>query len=568
MRLLFRLVAVLLPLLAFGTLPRAASALPGFDYCSGVDWGGDRFPDGDCDALLTVPIAWRGQTTQLTLRIENETRGRLSRSRVAELRRMLPEVAGGVGPAFGRLNPLLLPETVTLVIVNDSIGAEVHAETVRRSTGDGSDCPIMLYNGGAMEVGALARTIAHEIFHCAQYRTVPGKVGGGELPRWWMEGSAEWFEDLALPHLQSSSDLAMAVTTFRDRSATTSLLDLRYGNVVLFSWLGPRRVPDFILAMANDGEDQLAGARRALPDSEWLRFARDYADEHIATPGGLPVAGEYGPQWVELHRTTGVVGERPHESGEYRPLTLVHGSVWFVPAHYRPNGTFGTQGDLFSERVGTWGLLPTPLDVTCGGERKFRMVGIGTRPMRLRIAPGTYRAEPRDCGCPVGSWTINEGDLEESYRPGPEWTLLTHGSVFMQFNADGTAHFKALGMRFRGPTREVGTMVTTNEMTRDKEYFLTWRKVGGELTFAKTRPSLTRDTTTTTIRSPVLNTTQTKPSRWREDETDNFAGKSMAFTCSGNTLIIREPGKGLDASTAGNRKRRVWYPWYGTYVRM
>ena len=70
MRLLFRLVAVLLPLLVFGTLPRAASALPGYDYCSAVDWGGDRFPDGDCDALLTVPILWRGQTTQLTLRIE------------------------------------------------------------------------------------------------------------------------------------------------------------------------------------------------------------------------------------------------------------------------------------------------------------------------------------------------------------------------------------------------------------------------------------------------------------------------------------------------------------------
>jgi hypothetical protein len=45
----------------------------------------------------------------------------------------------------------------------------------------------------------------------------------------------------------------------------------------------------------------------------------------------------------------------------------------------------------------------------------------------------------------------------------------------MHFNADGTAHYKALGMRFRGPTRTVGTMVTTHEITRDKEYFLTWR---------------------------------------------------------------------------------------------
>lgn len=568
MRLLSRLVAVFLPLLAFSSFSRAEIPVPDALYCSLIAWDGDRFPDGNCERLHSATISWRGQSSQLILMAENEARGGISPSRLGELRRMVSEVAAGVGPAFERLAPLELSATIHVIIVNDAGPVGARAETVWRPDNGQRDCPIILFGGAALERDVLARTLAHEIFHCAQYRSVPDKLSGDEAPRWWMEGSAEWFEDLAMPHLRPASDLVEAVQTFRSRSATTSLLDLRYANVVLFSWLGPRRTPDFIAAMANRGEEQLAGARRALPDSEWLRFARDYADEHIATPSGLPVAGENGPQWTELYRTTGIVGERAHESGEYRPLTLVHGQIWFVPAHYRPNGTFGAQGDLFSERVGTWSFLPSDLDVTCGGERKFRMVGIGTRPMRLRIAPGTHRAEPRDCGCPVGAWTINEGDLEESYRPGPDWSLVTRGSVFMQFNADGTAHFKALGMRFRGPDRTVGTMTTLVELTRDKEYFLTWRKVGGELTFAKTRPSLTRDTSITTIRSPLLNTTQAKPARWREDSTDNFAGKFMAFSCSGNMLQIREPGKGLDASMEGNRKRRVWYPWYGTYVRM
>lgn len=569
MRLLFSLVAVLLPLFAFNSVSRADIPLPDAAYCSLIAWSGERFPDGRCERLHSERIFWRGQKSELILMVESEARGGISRSRQSELRRMLGEVAGGVGPAFGRLAPLELSATIHVIIVNDAGPVGARAETVWRTDNGQRDCPIILYNNAALDPGALARTIAHEIFHCAQYRSVPGKLTGDEAPRWWMEGSAEWFEDLALPHLRAASDTGDAVITFGTRASTTSLLDLRYANVVLFSWLGVERVPGFILAMASDGEPQIAGARRALSDAHWLRFARDFADERIVIPSGLAVAGPtYGPRWTELHRTTGTVGERAHESGEYRPLTLAYGQVWFVPGHYRPNGTFGTMGDVFSDREGEWGLLPTPLSVSCGGERKFRMAAIGTRAMRLRVVPGTHRAEPANCACPQGSWTINESDLEESYRPGPDWTLVSRGQVFMQFNTDGTAHFKALQMRFRGPTRTTGRMTTTHEIVRDEEYFLTWRREGSTLSFAKSRPSLARDTTTTTIRSDLLNSTQTKPSRWRENETDNFAGKRMAFTCTGNSLIIREPGKVPEDSTAGNRKRRVWYPWYGTYVRM
>lgn len=566
MRFWFRLLVLLLGL--------AAAAPAQAAYCDDFGLGNPRFPDGACDFAHEARIDWGAGSSRIMLLVEREARPGIAPARLAELKRMVDEVAGASGPAIARLAGVRLPATIHLVVVNDSAGEGAYAESFGRFDGV-SDCPMMVYNSGAgAAIGRIARTVTHELFHCAQYHTWPDKMAA-EGSRWWSEGSAEWFEDFAMPARVGDSDLIEALRRFRERAGTYSLLDGLYGNVVLFSWLGERRIPLFISGLANRGETQLAGAARAMDGMDWQRFAQDYIDERIATPSGVRIAGgEFVPELALLHTTTGRPGEDPawEAPRAARPLTLMSGRIDFVPALYAPSGQFGARRAVFSERPGAWGEMPNPLRVECGGMKKIRFAGLSLTEARLRVDPGTREAASRECGCPIGSWTIPEQGLMQ-FSPHPEARLVSHGDVILRFDMGGTASFVARNLVFDLPERRIAGRMSAGavKVRIDRTYRGTWRwsASGNLITMHADDLMQTTERTTHFVSGPApLGGTHVQPARTRTIESDNHDGRPKQFSCEGGQLKITDPVDRIGPSRYHVPSMNLTrYPRSGIFVR-
>jgi len=544
MRTVARSLAMLAALFVFALAGAPAHAA----YCEDIAWTDAHHPDGECLQVYSARINWGGGTSVMRLLLETEARAGLSPARLLELRRIVDEAAAASGPAIARLGGARLPPTVHLVVVNDTRGATTYAETVRRTDGQ-SDCPMMVFgSAGLINSRKLLRTIAHELFHCVQYETWPAKMSVGPSARWWAEGSAEWFEDYALPGDAENSDLLVSLRLFRERAGIHSILEGTNSNAVLFSWLGASRVASFISGLAEGGESQLTGAGRAMSVDEWQRFAQDYIDERVRTPSGITLAGaEFVPPLALLHTTTGRPGEDPvYEAPRAAPpLTLMSGRIEFVPGEYAPTGQFGTRRTVFSERPGGWGMLPSPLRVDCAGMKKIRIAGLSLTEARLRVDPGTRTASPRECGCPVGNWTIPEEGLMQ-FAPHNRATLVSHGEVTMRFDPGGTARFVARNLVFDLPEIGNGTSRTPVavkvQISRTYEGSWSWSTSGDRITMNAIDLMRTTERTTHTVRGPApLGGVHTQPARSRTIESDNHDGRPKQFSCEGDRLKITDP---------------------------
>lgn len=539
--------------------PAPASA----EYCETIAWGEARFPDGACTRVHAAPVRGLFGSSELILMAERAP----APARAAELRRMINEVASAVGPALSQLSRVRLPATVHVVIVDDAYG-DARAETVARVDGT-SDCAVMLFNSAPGAVGMLARTLAHEMFHCAQYVTWPRKMALDDS-RWWSEGSAEWFEDLALPGRVGDSDTPEAVRRFRSLSPVSSMLNNTYGNVVLFSWLGSERVSAFIAGLAEGGETQIAGAGRAMSESEWQSFAQDYADERITLPSGIALSGtEFGPLMPHVFETTGVAGSDPAfvSPSTAPPLTLVRGVVSFVTAHYEPTGSFGPMRAIFSERAGSWAELPNPLRPECGSRKRIKFAAIAFAPAQLRIDPRTQTTSSPACPCPVGDWTISRDDLQ-SLSPSPEYSLMSEGEVLLRFDRSGNARFNADKLRFVGPERSQGGVSFRVTIERSYDAAWTWRTSGDHIFMTEVEPLRVVERTTHATTGPYGSAVKTFPPRISPGTPYERSGEPQKFTCAGPTLTITPPVKNLGGGNYWvDPARELRYPRWGVFIR-
>jgi hypothetical protein len=560
--------------------PRLAAALAAFavaaffsspaaaEYCESIAWEGARFPDGACERAHEATIRYSGRTATLRLLVESETLSPSLRARIPVLRRVVDEVAAGVGPALTRIGAVALPGTIHIVIVNDTHREGAHAETVRRST-EPEDCPLIVYSAAAMADGALARTLAHEMFHCAQYRTWPRQMAA-EGSRWWNEGSAEWFEDLALPGRAADSDMFEALRVFRTRSGAFPLTENTYSNMVFFSWLGPERIAGYVAQLAAGAESQLEGALRALDEDEYQRFAQDYIDEKIATPSGYLLAGpEFGPSVPPVHTTTGREGaDPPYAPSTLHPaLTLARGEIIFAPGDYAPRGDYGGRFVVFSERDQEWRALSSPLRADCGRKR-VKFAAMSHRNARLVMDPGARRGTNPPCICPIGDWTIAPEDLEEAFSPTPDHRLVSFGEAVMRFNRDGTADFSARRLLFLGPTRTTGAVSARVDIQRSYRAKLGWSVSGDEIVLTDIEPLRIVERQTHYTRAPYGSGARTMPARQSEITESSTTGRGRKFRCDGNILTITPPFNRLGPGREWvDTDRELRYPFYGVYRR-
>lgn len=535
------------------------------EYCEEIAWGEPRFPDGPCDRLHARTITWSGGSTELVLLAEREVAP--AAARVATLRRLIDETATGVSSALGRISGVRFQARVHVVIVNDFHREGARAETVRRPD-DPDDCALMLYDSATGGDGALARTIAHELFHCVQYRTWPLQMAASGS-RWWSEGSAEWFEDLALPARVLDSDLIEALRAFRARSGAFSLIDNLYGNAVFFAWLGPERVAGYVGQLATGAESQLDGARRAMDEGAYTRFAQAYVDETIRMPSGLLLAGpDIGPSVPPLHTTTGVAGADPR----YAPstllpaLTVMRGVFTFASGDYAPHGDFGGRAAVFAERQGEWSALPGTLRAECG-RRPFKVAAMSHRDQRLIVDPGARATTSPPCTCPLGQWTVRPEDLEAAFRPTPDSRLVSFGDVFMQFNRSGDGVFAAQRLRFQSVRGASGPVAFSVTIERSYRAAFTWSVSGDEIVLTDNGPMEIAERTTHFSSGPYGGGVREMPTR-RSEVDSSTSGRGRKFRCDGNALTVTPPfvriGPGREWV---DRDRELRYPYYGVFVR-
>lgn len=459
-------VAKLCVLISFlAVLPSAAHA----QYCEDTfTFSRDRDdPRGTCVEYTVVTLTTAGRTTRIHIMYDRPEGVATSvPPSMPTIATAMRDTANAVGPLLSSsLAGINLPPTIHVVVVGQlhSGGRNTYMRTIPQTylqPGRQRDCPLIVYDGGAtLTAGQLRRTFAHELFHCAQYETYYDQTRD-DSSKWWREGSAEWFEDLAFPALVGDSDLDRVIRLFADRARDGEPMhEAEYSNAVFFAWLHARgRVVRYLDQMVGSGASQTAAMRRALPAEDYRQFAQDYFDAGIAFPSGRIARGDFGPSYAGL-QTTGEPERDPDlERRPRKAFAIFQDKAAFVPGEYSPDGKVGTDDKVFSEAPGRWEPLPRRLVVRCGEKKEYRVVTMPVEdtPPPLKIKPGTTKAMQcgecgatgggvRRAGCVVGSWRMVSGGncdmlggLGGSFGANVSVLACNPGTATATFNRDGT----------------------------------------------------------------------------------------------------------------------------------
>ena len=289
----------------------------------------------------------------------------------------------------------------------------------------GADCVLQLYPArlaeqGSDGLGFLQFTAAHELFHCVQYATWPAQMEEYEKHNWWVEGTAETVAQAVFPNLDAAFREGF---NFANKFRDTPLTQLRYENVVFFSWVwakDPKLVFKIISAMPVGSSE--AAQQKALvgiiPPDELSRFVRDFLDNKVVTPGGAdPMFGE-----IPLQMTTniGAVSFDGSDTREFAaaPFTMFALDASFAGGSYEID--VQNAGPVLAQhRIaegGPWDAGKILAEGDCTTVRTHRLAGMATGDAKVRVVAkkDTKGVDCKSCEavavrdqCLVGTWLID-----------------------------------------------------------------------------------------------------------------------------------------------------------------
>jgi hypothetical protein len=419
-------------------------ALAGFvcsaEYLSGFDV---RLPDGDCEeiheAAINGPL---GRSTLHLVRYAGPTHG--DDAWIP----MVDELAARVGAALSemggvrlqsRVEVFLVPDTLIDTIPGTSGTGPVHGSIESR---DDSTCYLAMFKlPSGSSTDEFVFTLAHEIFHCVQYETWNEKADL-DAATWWVEGSAEYFANLAQPGSSSSDG---HVAAFDGGILNRSMVDLAYPNVVFFAWLGQTggagAIPELIGAMPSTGglNDQLAALATVVPDDRWQAFTEDYLSGRVQLPGGTEVPA---PDAIR-----GFVDFPDAPDVAYRADAY---QIDRIDMTFRRDHSFqlndAPAGLLTGAKGPEGGYAPLPSSIdTCDGQKRYRHYATATQP----AGPGRLTVVQPELGpgacCLTGTWQPTTAALNGLVDfAGAAGVSCTHngGGWLLSFRPDGTGRIE------------------------------------------------------------------------------------------------------------------------------
>lgn len=274
---------------------------------------------------------------------------------------------------------------------------------------DGRDCSVEFFPDfwRTASDDALAFTLAHEMFHVVQELAFPAVDHCHAY--WWVEGTAEWFANLAVPG-ESFSAVSGFIEGWDRESGRKRLIDTDYSALGFWFWAGERFGPQFPLslgAFGNNGLKDVAAISELLPPEDWADLVRIYLGGFLAYPDGrlaLPVP-DLGP---DLSETGSVTLSGPAMSIQRARLALGPG-LWRITRDAAASGVVV----LVSDETGA-GFS----DLAQNGDEVTRFFGCGAGgTVQLAAAGGsggdtsaTLRIEEVEgggCGsCLAGVWEM------------------------------------------------------------------------------------------------------------------------------------------------------------------
>lgn len=416
-----------------------------------------------CEEVTRIPIRWSGRSAEMVVL---KTEGLALTARTNEVISHLRRTADRVGGSLDEMGGDFEVDTIFVMLTDERSavnGADAYAFPPETWP---DQCHVSVFVGSTgADAGYVTFVMAHEIFHCVQMATWEdgeGRpcVGADELEfcnSWWVEGSAEYFSNLAFPGTSYSSG---NVADFHSNSGDTALINLSYENVVLFSWIDQRfgapRVRAFLERVSDsaDPEAARAAAEAALSPEQWLDFAKFYVAGDVQLPGGVDV----GPPT-----------DMPIQGAE-EPLVLAGGPLILLRATLtyeagRYDNLIDRRDGLFSvHHNGEWGELPEQLDIGCDQQKNyvFAALSAGAEGVNTIVTPAQTEertctpcdiAEPRRPirSCLVGTWDFpghQDFCATMATRMAPSGARIVQcnpGTGEVTFAADGTATSTATG---------------------------------------------------------------------------------------------------------------------------
>lgn len=323
-----------------------------------------------------------------------------------------------------------------------SIGADADA---------GDPCPVVIYPFGASyDLNELKFLVAHEVFHCFQWRHYEALMGIDGRD-WWVEGGAEYFANLVYP--AADYEHADWLSLFVSGSRFTPVVAMSYESYLFFMYLGMR--DDFgpigVLSLMgvmppSGGVKEQAAALAGYPGMQqiWRDFGHAFVDNKILDTSGKFVQTDFLP-----NQALAVLDDEIF-SLESDDFTLARYRVSLGPGQgFKVDVSQGDPAVQYELRhlasPGVWGEFS--LDLPAGCAQYYGLltsVGVNfTQGDNHKSEVEAQVAAPAITGgtcdqCIVGTWKLNN----ESYLAAIDAILESSAGNLINYNAvSGSAKY-------------------------------------------------------------------------------------------------------------------------------
>jgi hypothetical protein len=421
-------------------------------------------------------------------------------------------------------------------------------------------CPMVIYPAAlALSEAWFQQAVAHEMFHCFQLRNFRAQMHGvhESYKRWWTEGTAEYFSNVAYPHANYEHRWT---DTFDYASTFQPLYRMGYETFGFFQFLANQAddtaVLDLIGSMPTSGgpaEQERALASLAGIEEALHRFGRAYLDSDVFDTGGRAIS--FSPETGASYH---VPLEPWNETFNAKPFVLQRFLLEFeddarfsILADMRDGeGRYAVQPD---GQWGFWTPLPERLNTAC--DEKLYQVLITTANPGLDYAIlevetlGEALPPDSECECLVGTWT-----LDNDTALGQAATMLDFGIVGLGIDAQVTGVNGDMTIVFEQEGSANGTQTewTIDGEVRDGEQVMYTRMAwsgGGTASWRSETVPETEDTFVVFEESEIdlsMEAVQTSGgiviakvrSAMSDANVPFFLSGSHPYTCTATTLTI------------------------------
>ncbi|MFO1201261.1 MAG: hypothetical protein U1E58_01345 [Tabrizicola sp.] len=409
------------------------------------------------------------------------------------------------------------------------------------------ECFVRINSAKALTTSAdhVQTIIGHELFHCVQAASFPDQLQtGGEASKWWVEGTASFFGNLA--HL-TEKDIDDLGTAFATQIQTKPLTRLPYASMTFFAFLwqdGPGTMAQFFAGLpTTTGEDaQMEAVLASIGPEKLQLFAQAMVDGTVAMPDGTHFPALPEPATTTFQSD----GKVTFPSA---PFTILQHALHFTAGNY----SVGTGIEFFSKTQGSdapW--EPLPYDIApedCKDVTMLHIVRFDTDTIPSAVARPLNATRYLPCWectklpkmdqCLVGKWRLSNESLLSylTTKNTPEATFRdVKGEIFLQLNADGSGQWVAEDVAIdatvipkkTGPALQAFDILVEAFGIDEAE----WSGTGGTANLCVASPGIDF---TTTVSNTLIGS-------FTNQVTGMAQNMSVAYDCAGNTLALQYTG--------------------------